>query len=809
MLKSKKILIFFSLIFLMIFIITADSFQRKKSFPEEMQKETSIKRPVLIVGDDINYPPYTYLDEEGNAVGFNIELSRAALDVMGYDVEFQLDQWSKTRISLENGKIDLISGMFYSEERAKIYSFSTKHSMTNGDIFTRKNISIKSIKDLKGQKVSVLKNGIIHEYLKSKELDIEFLEVPTVLDALTLVSEGICDYAGVLKVPAHYLIETKKIDNLHANGLYFTSEDYSMAVSRENEELLYIINGGLQILKATGAYQEIYDKWLGVYEEKSMIDVLKKHAWIFLSLSMLFIMLFILTVTLRQMVQAKTKALLLTNQELEAAMEELIATEDELRNQYNLLLKSEDELRKSQERNHALITALPDSLLIFNKEGRFLDCEVSDSCPFIEEPETFCGRLLKEVMPSQIADIGHEKIVETLKTEMLQTFDYSLFEGDEKQYYEARLVKSREDEVLAVVRDITDMHKNQTHIKYLSYHDQLTGLYNRRFFEEELKRLDTKENFPLCIIMADVNGLKLINDSFGHKTGDELLVKVSGVLKEACTQSQIISRIGGDEFVILAPNMDDRDAEKLVRFIEDLCTKEKVAAMTLSISFGWAAKDDISEDIDMIFNKAEDYMYKKKLFKRPSMRGKTINAIISTLHEKNEREAKHSKRVSVYCKVFAKVLNLSPNSVKEIQTMGLLHDIGKIAIDERLLNKPGKLTEEERAKIQKHPEIGYRILSAVNDMGDMGEKILAHHERWDGKGYPRGLKEEEIPIESRIIAIVDAFDAMTSERSYRKALSEEFALFELLKNAGTQFDPALVQVFVDKVIKEYAEDFDM
>lgn len=549
----------------------------------------------------------------------------------------------------------------------------------------------------------------------------------------------------------------------------FISQDYCMAVCKYNEKLLYL---------------------------------LKKHAWIFSGLIVLFSILFILTLILRQIVHTKTKALSLTNKELESAMNELLAAEDELMTQNNLLLKSESKLKKSQERNHALIKALPDILFIFNKEGRFLDYQDNTLEILYKNPELFTGKLLKDVFPSQIAEIGHQKILETLQTGLLQTFNYELHIKNEQRYFEARLVKSRENEILAIVRDITDTHKDQTHIKYLSYHDQLTGLYNRRFFEEELKRLDTKDNLPLCIIIADVNGLKLNNDSFGHQTGDQLLIKVSEVFKQACTHSEIISRIGGDEFVILAPNMNDKNAEKLVKNIKNLCAENQVATMSLSVSFGWACKNDLSQNIDIVLNKAEDYMYKKKLFERPSIRGKTVNAIINTLCKKNPREAKHSKRVSTYCKIFARALNLSQNNVQEIETMGLLHDIGKIAIKESLLNKPGKLTEEERAEIEKHPEIGYRILSSVNDMGDMAEKILYHHERWDGKGYPRGIQGESIPLESRIIAIVDAFDAMTSDRSYRKALSEEIAISELLKNAGTQFDPNLVQVLVNKVLKQ-------
>jgi putative nucleotidyltransferase with HDIG domain len=200
-----------------------------------------------------------------------------------------------------------------------------------------------------------------------------------------------------------------------------------------------------------------------------------------------------------------------------------------------------------------------------------------------------------------------------------------------------------------------------------------------------------------------------------------------------------------------------------------------------------------------VLKKAEDYMYKKKLFESPSMRGKTIDTIITTLHEKNPREEQHSLRVSQICENMGIILGMSEDEIRELKSVGLLHDIGKIAIDEGILNKNGKLTSEEMEEIRKHPEIGYRILSTVNELSEMADYVLAHHERWDGFGYPKGLKGDEIPKQSLIIAIADAYDAMISDRSYRKALTKEYALSELIKNAGTQFSEDYVKIFVDQV----------
>ncbi|QBP43132.1 diguanylate cyclase [Paenisporosarcina antarctica] len=337
-------------------------------------------------------------------------------------------------------------------------------------------------------------------------------------------------------------------------------------------------------------------------------------------------------------------------------------------------------------------------------------------------------------------------------------------------------------------------------ISYLSYHDQLTGLYNRRFYEEELKRLDTPRNLPLTILIGDLNSLKLINDFFGHAMGDELLKKTAEIIKQGCRADDIVSRIGGDEFVILLPKTNAFEAQVIIKRILELASLEKAGLIDISISFGYETKKHKEDKIQEVFKKADKHMYTFKLFESPKIRGNTVDMIIKAFQDKNKRLEQHSQRVSKLCERMGQVLGMFDYQIEELATVGLLHDIGKIAINENILNKPGKLTVDEWKEIKRHSEIGYRILSTANDMSKMADYVLAHHERWDGKGYPRGLKENEIPFESRIIAIADAYDAMTSERTYSIALSAEAALVELQKNAGIQFDPELVTVFIEKAL---------
>ncbi len=342
-------------------------------------------------------------------------------------------------------------------------------------------------------------------------------------------------------------------------------------------------------------------------------------------------------------------------------------------------------------------------------------------------------------------------------------------------------------------------HDKEEKLAYLSYHDQLTDLFNRRYFEENLDRIDTATNLPLSFLYADVNGLKFINDAFGHRSGDEMIKAFANVLTATCGEG-IIARTGGDEFVVVLPNCDFASVEKLASLIQEKVDQIEVANLSLSVSMGWDTKEkEVIPALDTI-RSAEDSMYKKKLLSINSRSNVVIQTILNTLLLKNPREKSHSQRVGMFCKLIGQAFRLQNDQIKELETAGELHDIGKIIMDETILNKAGSLTELEWQDVRKHPETGYRLLGNANEFYKISEFVLDHHERWDGKGYPKGLKGEEIHWEARVISVADAYDAMTSERTYRKALSEKEAVEEIIKYSGIQFDPAIVKVFVEEVL---------
>ncbi|MHB8129591.1 MAG: PocR ligand-binding domain-containing protein [Mobilitalea sp.] len=475
-------------------------------------------------------------------------------------------------------------------------------------------------------------------------------------------------------------------------------------------------------------------------------------------------------------------------------------------------IRTENELSIERFFTDAVLDSVPGLLYLYDDQGKLVRWN--------KKHEEMTGYSSKELSCMEIFDWykGDEKSIANVTLGVKRTLEEG--SGDAEAYLQCKNGTSLPIYLTAVRLqlegkiyftgigiDITDLKKREDENRYLSYHDSLTGLYNRRFYEEEIIRLDIEKNLPISIIMGDVNGLKLVNDAFGHDKGDEVLKKAAKSIQGACRLEDIVARWGGDEFVILLPKTNPHQVEAITKKIGELYSKEQVGALVLGISFGWSTKTNSDEDIYKVLKSAEDFMYKNKVIENASKRGNTINTIINTLHEKNPREEEHSKRVSEICQKIGKAIGCTETEISQLKVVGLLHDIGKIAIEESILNKPGKLTIQEWDQIKKHPDIGFRILSSSFDMLEIADWIKAHHERWDGEGYPNGISGESIPRIARIIAIADCYDAMTSQRSYREALSEEKAIYEISRNAGIQFDPEIARIFIEKVLNKPFDNY--
>ncbi|MDD2484147.1 MAG: diguanylate cyclase, partial [Eubacteriales bacterium] len=341
---------------------------------------------------------------------------------------------------------------------------------------------------------------------------------------------------------------------------------------------------------------------------------------------------------------------------------------------------------------------------------------------------------------------------------------------------------------------------SESETAYLIFHDVLTEIYNRRFYETQVSLLDKEENLPISIILADINGLKVVNDALGHQIGDQILKRAAKAMQEVCRKNDVLARWGGDEFVLLLPKTTAEEAEVFINKIQENCISHSEEMLPVDMALGRATKNDKETSISEILKKAEDAMYKNKMVQSKGLRGNIINMILKTLYEKNPREEAHSERVGEIAAKIGAALGFSEIAVFQLQAIGRLHDIGKIGIAEGILNNPRRLNEIELEEVKRHPEAGYRILSATKEMTELADCVLSHHERWDGNGYPKGLSGVTIPIEARIIALADAYDAMSSERPYRKPLPPDAIYNEIKNNAGHQFDPAIAQVFLEKVI---------
>ena len=360
--------------------------------------------------------------------------------------------------------------------------------------------------------------------------------------------------------------------------------------------------------------------------------------------------------------------------------------------------------------------------------------------------------------------------------------------------------------VVVVFRDSSEKRENEREVEYLSFHDHLTGFYNRRYMDDAFQRMDTKENHPISILTVDVNGLKLTNDAYGHDVGDRLLKAVAAVLRKACRGEAVISRVGGDEFVILLPRTTAKQAESLKRRIKSLSRRITLDSVIVSLAIGYAEKTEEDQSLWDVLKVADNRMYKNKVKHGKVMRSKTIETVLRSINLKYDKEQIHTERVSLFCEAIAKVLGFPEKEIENIKTIGVLHDIGKITVSPDILNKEEKLTEEEWNQIKQHPVTGYNILKSVDEYQSFAEDVLYHHERWDGNGYPSGLKGEDIPYYARIITVVDAYEAMTAQRAYQKVKTSEEAIDELKRCAGTQFDPEIVEVFVEKVLKGNSRD---
>jgi diguanylate cyclase (GGDEF)-like protein len=356
-------------------------------------------------------------------------------------------------------------------------------------------------------------------------------------------------------------------------------------------------------------------------------------------------------------------------------------------------------------------------------------------------------------------------------------------------------------------------------LERLSGTDSVTGLANHRQIHEILAKEQARtarSGSSFCVVMLDIDGFKLLNDTHGHPCGDEALRHVAATLQRNVRETDEVGRYGGDEFVIILPGTGPEEAGVVVENLRAAVSEKPFLTpagdhIPIQISFGIAGYPDDAHSVNELVVAADANLYVSKRRGGNAVTGAGygdhvgddggerfgfLESMVAAVDNKDAYTRRHSDEVTEYAVMIATALDLSESTMGVVRAAGLLHDVGKIGIPDRILRKPGRLTDAEYAIVKGHPSIGETLIHAMPGLSDIRAAVVSHHERFDGGGYPHGLTGGEIPLLGRILAVADSFSAMTTDRPYHKALTRDEACAELKAGEGSQFDPGIVETFI-------------
>lgn len=458
-------------------------------------------------------------------------------------------------------------------------------------------------------------------------------------------------------------------------------------------------------------------------------------------------------------------------------------------------------LQESEERYKELFDNASAMIITFNESGRITSYNHSFSKlmalnDFDKKRPLYIQNFLSE---KAIDDIGTDDIFTYCMARIGKQIEVEMKRCDgQVRFLELnnRIIYKNNQifEMQSVGNDVTEKKQAQEKIQYLTQHDSLTGLYNRLYFDECMSFLEKNERRGLAIIVGDVNGLKMVNDAFGHKMGDQLLIEIAKILRHIFSHpDDIISRLSGDEFAIITQS---RNIEQLITRIQESCKELVQFPFLVDISMGYAIRKKMSQSMDSVFREADHAMYRNKLRRSKNIKLMMIESLKQQLNMILSESSTHSDRMVGFAEKIGRQIGLSDSAIEELVMSTSMHDIGMVSVNGAILNKAGKLEADEFNEIMKHCEIGYHLLIATPSLAGIGENVLAHHEHFDGSGYPQGLKGKEIPLISRIISVVDGYDAMTTPRVYREVISHNEAIEDIKQNSGIKYDPEVVNAFI-------------
>ncbi|NCB41991.1 MAG: diguanylate cyclase [Clostridia bacterium] len=729
-------------------------------------------RVISVVMDD-NYPPYVFRGSDGKLQGILIDEWALWEQKTGLRAHVTATDWKVALSKMECGEFDVIDTVFKNESRLQFLDFTLPYADVDVSIFFHNTISgINSVDSLAGFVVGVKSGDASIDYLREQGIQ-NLVEYESYEKLVLAAKEGeivtfVADEFPIL----YFLNKHNIIDEFNFTNPLYTGQ-FHRAVIKGDAQLLQLVESGFAQISEE-EHEAIQEEWFGRTNESTKA-ILRQLAFLGAAVAGISIFLLAWNISLKKTVKQKTA---------------------EIMQAINIAEQSNKNL-------NAIIQAVPDLVFIVNREGVILDYLSSGSSEDRYRPkEVFLNKHIDDIYPKEIAEKFKAKVDECQLKKQMQEFEYLLKIKGHKRHYEVRLISVEEDRFLCIIRDKTEEKESQEKIYEMSIYDSVTGLYNRTFFEGEIKKLEEQNQNGIGIIMCDIDGLKLVNDMMGHQAGDRYLCSVGEILSSRIKDRGFVARIGGDEFVIV---ILDSSTEEMIDYVNSImadvqeANKKAETETPISISIGYSLVGVDKEDLEGALIEADDYMYRDKLHHRQSVRSYSIDLLSKMLAERDYITEGHGDRMQKNMKAMASALNFSQDSTNDLLLFAQFHDIGKIGVPDAILYKAAPLSESEWFEMKRHSEIGFRIAESSPDLRHISEWILKHHEWWDGKGYPYGLRGLNIPLECRILSVIDAFDAMTNDRPYQAAKSQEEALEELRRFSGRQFDPELVELFTNRI----------
>lgn len=729
---------------------------------------------ISVVLDD-NYPPYIFRNANGELQGILVDQWELWSKTTGVEAKLYAMDWADALAGMRAGNYDVIDTVFRNREREEWLDFSKPYTTIDVPIFHNNKISgITDVSSIVSFTVAVKAGDACIQILQGAGVT-QIVEYPSYEAVVDAAKRGETTVFVADEPAALYYLYQKGIADDFSRSQSLYSGQFHRAVLKGDLKTLLLLEDGFSRVSSEQLHR-IDDKWFGragtmlyfrYYLEYVLIGVFVVGAVI------LWVSLW--NLRLRRVVRKKTEELLREKELLKITLQSI--------------------------GDGVVATGVDGAITLLNPTARRMTGWEDDA---LGEQFSTVLRLINEETEEPVSS-PIEKVLATGEIVGLANHTALVNRRGEKTPIAdgAAPIRDANDQIYGVVmvfRDVTQEKEQREKIEHIMAHDSMTGLYNRWYMEELLNRYERGAECHCALIMGDLNGLKLVNDAFGHYEGDRFIRKIASILLESSGPQDVVCRWGGDEFLILMPDAGAADAEAVIERVTSRCTAESDEMLQLSIALGYALKTKAEESIHEVLREAEQLTYRKKLMIEKSFRSSVINALLATLAAKSEETEEHAERLRHYCGELGKLLTLSNKELDEMSLFAMLHDIGKVGINDAILQKPSALTEAEWLEMKKHPEIGFRIAQNNVDLAPISEYILSHHERWDGKGYPRGLRGEEIPVLARILAVVDAFDAMTNERIYSKPRSAEMAAEEILRCAGLQFDPEIAKMFVSEVL---------